>query len=397
MLTLCLADARAQYSAALWPASNLTVAAATWTNGAGAAVTGTVKDARAVELFGAARERLIAVGLGSTSNAYSPRWHIWERANVVRLKSCAHTILLRGAEAGATGWNWPLDFFAAPWLADGNGNFTAHCAANSLQYIPPMTPSNVLAHLGIRTNFWDYTPWVALNAREWDSLKAIFDLMTMTSSADIGSTNETQTASTHWEGYWGDYVDEQPTWAGTKATVALGWGAMTNYPDFFDYVWPPEEPYFSGGTNTIWPRADGPASYSQGTFAYITTNGPTEITNWFSASAAVNTYWPAYAAATQFHRAADWYHMADTNFTTFDDGGLGLAPTCVRVVQMGATNAWTNIVQTAVGPAAGFPKGQPAWCEEPPTVGAARSRGYGTAGMRWVLRWDATTNGFRYR
>lgn len=150
-------------------------------------------------------------------------------------------------------------------------------------------------------------------------------------------------------------------------------------------------------TNTLWPRADGPSYYTWARFSGIYTNSPTEITNYYEAAAFANTYWPVYAAATNFERAGDWYHVADTNFTTFDDGGLGLAPTCVRLAQLSATNAWTNIVQAAIGPAAGFPKGQPAWCEEPPEVGDTRSRGYGTAGMRWVLRWDATTNGFRYR
>ena len=375
-------DAAAQWTTNLWPASNVTVAAATWTAADGTVKTGSVKDARAADVYGAARERLIAVGSGASSNIYAPRWFLWERANAVRLKAAAETM---------------LPYFAARWLADESGDFTTYCAAHGLTDIPAMTRSNVIARLGLRTNFWDYTPWVALNAREWDSIRAVYSLMAWTLSDDIGSTNEVQEASTHWEGYWGDYVDDQPTWAGAKATVGAGWAAMTNYPDFYDYVWPPEEPYWSAGTNTVWPRADGPASYSQGTFTWITTNGPTEITNWFGASAYARSYWPAYAAATQFHRAADWYHVADTNFTTFDDGGLGLAPTCVRLAQLGATNAWTNIVQAAIGPAAGFPKAQPAWCEEPPTVGATRSRGYGTAAIRWVLRWDASTNGFSYR
>ena len=87
-LVLCFtftAPSFAQWPATRWPPWDIDVGSAVWTNDSGAAVTGSVKDARAADCVRAADERARAAVL--STNTYRPRWYLWERANVDRFKT----------------------------------------------------------------------------------------------------------------------------------------------------------------------------------------------------------------------------------------------------------------------------------------------------------------------
>lgn len=377
-------SARGQWSGALWPATTV-VARAHWTNAAGAAMTGSVKDARAYQMDKALDERYIAAGLTSGTNAYKPKWYLWERANVVRFKTAAINA---------------MGHYSARWLADGT-DFSTVCAASNWVAVPRMDATNTAAYLGLPTNFWTYTPWIALNTSSngWDNIKRVVDLMTWTVSAAIVSTQETHAAINRWND---EYVTYQylygndflygPSWPEATAHVDESWLLMVvSFDDSGANVW-------NCTTQTV-ASAGGPSCWSGGEWA------DDGITNW-RAIAYSSAYWPAGAAVTNYERAADFYHTATRGvaaeyFINSETNGIfsawpdGVETTAVMLAQVAAGSIVTVRAASAVGEI-GFPKTQPPWCAEPTGQTNSTFLGYGTRTMEWVFRWDATTNGFRY-
>lgn len=377
--TFSALDARGQWTPTLWPPTNI-VASAVWTDDAGTSRTGSVKDARAMEMAHALDERHIAAGLAT--NAYRPKWYLWQRANAVRFKAAASNA---------------LPYYAARWLSDGT-NFTGPAAASNWTAVPRMTHTGVVAHLGLPTNFWTFTPWIAVDqsSNGLAGIKRLLDLMTWTVQDGFAATAQMHSAENYWSSdpvtYPYLYNDgaggwpEETDWAGAQASVEWSWDSMQYTP--YDGS-TPDMPYAcvtSMAQNAYFQEPDpvGPALYSRGSF-----DGST---NW-RAVAVSAAYAPGAAAVTNWERALDWYHTA-SGIVTFAAGGHGVATTATRMASIAANAEATNIA-AAVGEM-GLPKTFPTWCAEPTAATNATGLGYRTQRMEWVLRWDATTYGFRF-
>jgi len=347
----------AQWHADAWPATNYwrytgDAARVAWTNPAtGDAQTGTLKDVRAADVYGALAERYAAAGQTFDTNLW-PRWYRFDRSNRANAKQAISNAL--------------------PYYVD----FSRTNSLGQLTNLPPvmLSATGVVALASLPTNFWTSTPWRIAAREDWDAIKAATVALRWTSpgvtwtNADAinrifaSQANETETWST-WAQATNAAMADATFDAASGLAPYVDTEGVYNYADTWYIVW----------LDILHATATGVATANY--------------------EAAASLYLSARAVST-------WgYGETPTGPGVFDANGDGVVEGVA--VFTNVTKAATNAtVSASVG--APVPR-VPVWCDEPTTnsygypAECETARGYVVDGAAWVLDWTLTTNGFLYR
>lgn len=309
--TCCALDAWAQ----LWPAASNATSRASWTNWSGLVQTGVVKDARAAWCASALAERF-AVLEDAATNAFRPRWYLWEHSNVTALKAGVESICVNYFHPGL------------------NYDASSGCYTNA-----PVgfTPESLAAFAHAPTNFWTYTPWVALSssANGWDGLHQVITSLVWLCRNDWRSVAYVRNPG--WSGFYS-------SWEEAEAVAAAAYDSAAVETNTLD-VWPVQEALLA-------------APYNARLYA-----------------AAGRLFFDRYASDLEF--SAEAYLATNRWAVGVSTTGFGL------VCSLG--NATTSGVIGSID--------RPAW-PVPASDGAAQ--GYDLAGLWLVLRYNVPA-GFRYQ
>lgn len=329
----------AQWSPELW-VSNGYRGTWTWTDDAGTARTGTVKDGRIFEMCTAVRERYEGAGQ-DTNGVPSAGWYIWERS-----KLAAYKVAVSNA----------LEHYAhGPGLT------------NDAPELPALNASNTTAWLSLPTNFWERTPWIGLgdvsNRYGWRPLQRVVNAMTASlatvSWSARGVTNVSGTLAdpsgegTNWASALAD-ADAMPAMSGIYDQAPRAWVSGVHYPDTGQYEarWETsraDATNSSGFSSVFWKHA--------GFWWFGSTAGGAgfDVVNFHAAGLDLGSNtWRRHTAPTNLAAAAAW-NVADVGPGTLARQHDGTEPV--------SNTTWCGFIADA----------------------------------RMVLLWTGTTNGFRFR